>query len=196
MLLFDLGGVIIDLDFERVFQRWADLSDQTAEALQARFRFDDAYEQHERGEIDSPTYFAALASTLELDLTLDELIDGWNAVFLGPFPGATDLLARLATRFPLHALTNSNPTHQACWSQLYGQDLSVFQTVFVSSTIGRRKPEPDTYLFVADSLGVAPERFLFFDDSDDNVTGARQAGLSATHVTSFEDLVAKTAALV
>jgi len=195
-LLFDLGGVIIDLDFGRVFERWAVLSGQSADVLRSRFRFDDSYEHYERGEIDSATYFAALRSTLDLDLTLDELIDGWNAVFLGPFPGATDLLASLASRFPLFALTNSNPTHQACWSQLCGQDLSVFQAVFVSSTIGTRKPERDSYLFVADHLGVSPERFHFFDDSPDNVTGARRAGMSATHVTSFEDLLAKTANMV
>jgi len=195
-LLFDLGGVIIDLDFGRVFERWAELSDQSAEVLRGRFRFDDAYERHERGEIDSAAYFAALGSTLDLDLNLDELIDGWNAVFLGPFPGATDLLARLAERFPLYALTNSNPTHEAYWSRRYRQDLSVFQAVFVSSTIGRRKPELDSYRFVADSLGLAPERFHFFDDSADNVAGARRTGMAATHVTSFEDLLARTTTLV
>jgi hypothetical protein len=50
-LLFDLGGVVMSLDWNRAFSRWAGDSGESAAALRARFLFDLPYERHERGEI-------------------------------------------------------------------------------------------------------------------------------------------------
>jgi putative hydrolase of the HAD superfamily len=52
-LLFDLGGVVIDIDLGRAFTRWAAAAGTTVETIRSRFTFDAAYERHERGEIHS-----------------------------------------------------------------------------------------------------------------------------------------------
>lgn len=194
-LLFDLGGVVIDLDFGRVFDRWAALSREDSDTLRARFRFDPAYERHERGEIDAAEYFGGLRTTLGIDLTLDEFVDGWNCVYLGPVPGVVDLLHDLSERLPLYALTNSNPSHVECWSVRYAAELSVFRSVYISSTIGVRKPESACFEMVVRDMGVAPDAVHFFDDSSENVSGARAAGMTATLVRSIDDIRAVAGAL-
>ena len=141
-LVFDLGGVVIDLDFGRVFARWGELADADPVELRARWAMDDAYE-----------------------------------------------------RYPLYGFTNSNATHTACWERRYGDLLSPFETVFVSSTIGLRKPEARAFHFIADTVGLPIGALHFFDDSEENVLGARAAGMSASHVTSFAELEAATNAL-
>ena len=189
-LLFDLGGVIVDLDFDRVFARWAELAGTDAGAIRSRWSMDDAYERHERGEIDGTAYFAGLRDTLGVDLTADQLVDGWNAVFIGLIDGVAELLAELAPRVPLYGLTNSNPTHAEHWATAYAPELASFRTVFVSSSIGARKPEPEVFAMVADRIGVPVGSIHFFDDSPVNVDGARAAGMPATLVTSFDQMAA------
>jgi len=63
-LLFDLGGVVMSLDWDRAFSRWAGDSGESAEALRGRFRLDIHYERHERGEIGERDYYASLREAL------------------------------------------------------------------------------------------------------------------------------------
>jgi FMN phosphatase YigB (HAD superfamily) len=112
-LLFDLGGVVIDIDLGRAFARWAAAAGTPVETIRSRFVMDESYERHERGEIQAGEYFASLRSSLQVDLSNAELSEGWTAIYLGEVPGVRTLLRRLEGRLPLYAFTNSNPTHQA-----------------------------------------------------------------------------------
>ena len=55
------------------------------------------------------------------------------------------VLAAATERLPLYALTNSNPTHQAVWATRYACERSVFRSIFVSSALGVRKPDPNAF---------------------------------------------------
>jgi putative hydrolase of the HAD superfamily len=194
-LLFDLGGVIIDVDFARVTDRWAALAGADPAALRKRFALDDAYRRHERGEIDAKAYFAALRSSLGLPLSDAQFLDGWNAIFSGVIPGIEPLLAQASTRYPLYVFSNTNPAHADYWVPLYAEALKPFRKVFLSSSIGLRKPDAAAFHHVARDIGVAPERILFFDDTAENVAGAAVAGLQAIRVRSNDDVAAAISAL-
>ena len=175
---------MIDIDFRRCFARWADASGADIDQIASRFAFDTAYEQHERGEVDAAAYFQRLRLALGVDLGDDELLDGWNDTYVGVVPGISPLLAAAGAKFPLYALTNSNPSHQAAWSTRFAGDLEMFTATFVSSDLGQRKPDRAAFDAVTESIGVPASRTLFFDDSTENVAGALDAGLQAVHVTS------------
>jgi FMN phosphatase YigB (HAD superfamily) len=187
-LLFDLGGVLIRLDWDAVFAHWARSCGADAAALRRRFVFDEAYERHERGEIDAARYFDGLRRTLGIDLPDAELEAGWNALFVGEIAETTRLVARAAARIPVHLFSNTNVAHQAAWSRDYAEALRPFGRVFVSSEIGLRKPDRAAFEHVAREIGAAPGRILFFDDTESNVAGARAAGLQAVHVRSPDDV--------
>ena len=195
-LLFDLGGVVIEIDFGRVFSAWAARSGMHPDALRKRFRFDEAYERHERGEIDGGQYFEHLRRSLNLDLDDASLASGWNSIYVREIPNVRSLLARLASRIPVYAFTNSNPTHMTAWEREFADVLSLFRTVFVSSSIGRRKPEADAFQAVSDAIGVPLEKMMFFDDTEENVKGAQAAGMTAVQVRSIEDIERATAELL
>src|SRR5215510_11638470 len=164
-LLFDLGGVVIEIDFGRMFARWARHAGVDPESLRARFSFDRAYARHERGEIPVSEYFASLRSTLQIDLSDAQFIDGWTAIYVGVVPGIAELLRSLEERLPLYAFTNSNPTHVSVWAPAFADTLKIFRHVFVSSDMGVRKPEPEAFAMIAKKIGVPLPRILFFDDS-------------------------------
>ena len=187
-LLFDLGNVVIEIDFNRALAHWATHGRCDKSVIRDRFRHDHAYDQHERGKIDLNTYFSALRTSLGVDISDADLRDGWNAILIGAMPGISDLLANAAERFPLYAFTNSNPEHQRCLSDRFAELLRPFKQIFVSSEIGLRKPEPDAYRHVVDVIGVPASRILFFDDLIENVEGARACGLQAVHVRTSSDV--------
>ena len=97
-LLFDLGGVVIRIDFARAVRAWADAASVAASKLGARFSLDAGYEAHERGELDPAAYCAHLRQTLGVDLADEPLLAGWNQIFVGEVPEVAPLLARLGGR--------------------------------------------------------------------------------------------------
>src|SRR3954452_5923501 len=194
-LLFDLGRVVLDIDFSRALNCWAGHAGCEPAHLIGRFSPDDAYKRHERGEISDAEYFAALRASLGIAVTDAQFLEGWNAIFAGEMPEIEPLLARAARRLPLYAFSNTNRAHEAYFSQAFADVLGHFQKLFLSSSIGLRKPEAAAYDHVVKEIGVPAGRIVFFDDSADNIEGARARGLSAVHVTSTGDVAAALAAL-
>ena len=188
VLLFDLGGVVIDIDFGRCLRHWATSADRDVDDIAARFAFDVPYEEHERGRLDAAGYFAAVRVALSVELDDATLLAGWNDIYLGLVGGIEPLLAAASQRFPLHAFSNTNASHEDEWSVRFASELAVFRSIFVSPEIGERKPDRASYEAVVAAIGVAPSRVLFFDDSLENVVGATDAGLQAVHVRSVDDV--------
>jgi glucose-1-phosphatase len=194
-LLFDLGNVVIRIDFERVFARWAALAGCDAALLRQKFLHDDPYQRHERGEIELAAYFASLRHSLGVGLDDARLLDGWNLVFVEEMPGIRELLERIAPKIPLYGFTNTNRAHAAQYTRQFAPVLAPFRKVFASYEMGLRKPEPAAFAHIVNEIGVPAERILFLDDTPANVEGARASGLQAVHVTSDETVRETVAAL-
>ncbi len=187
-LLFDLGGVILEIDFSRVFAIWSEHSGVPAAVIRSRFSFDASYRAHECGEIAAATYFDSLRVALGIRISDAQFRAGWNAIFVGEVPGIRGLLAQAKQLVPLYAFSNSNAEHHAYWAREYAATLSDFQKVFVSCELGRRKPEPEAFAAVASAIGVPFANILFFDDTDENVESATRLGMQAVHVKSIADI--------
>jgi FMN phosphatase YigB (HAD superfamily) len=194
-LLFDLGRVVLDVDFTRTLRCWAGHSGCEVENLVAQFARDDLYQGHERGEISDADFFAGLRASLGIDLSDAQFLEGWNAIFVGEMPGIKPLLARAAQRLPLYAFSNTNNPHVEYFSGKYADVLGHFREIFLSSSIGLRKPDAEAYDHVVRAIGIPAERIVFFDDLAENIAGARECGLLAVHVTSPGDLTSALAAL-
>jgi len=182
--------VIVEIDFARAFAAWAATAGVAAAAIAARFRFDDAYAAQERGEISAIEYFASLRRILGIDLSDGQFLAGWNAIFVGEVAGMRALLAAAAKTRTLYLFSNTCETHRRHWMPRYRALLQPFAGVFLSCEIGLRKPEPAAFTLVSERIGVVPQRIAFFDDTVDNVDGARSAGLRAFLVRSSADVAA------
>ena len=194
-LLFDLGRVVLDIDLDKALSCWAGHAGCEPAQLVGRFVSDDIYQRHERGEIDDAEFFASLRTALGVGLSDAQFLEGWNAVFAGEMPGIAPLLKRAAERLPLYAFSNTNSAHVEHFSQAYAGVLGHFREIFLSSSIGLRKPEAAAYDHVVKAIGVPAPRIVFFDDLAENIEGARARGLTAVHVTSLDDVADALAAL-
>src|SRR5512140_2359915 len=194
-LLFDLGRVVLDIDFGKALACWAGDAGCEPADLAERFVRGDAYHRHERGEISDAKYFASLRATLGIDISDARFLNGWNAIFAGEMPGIAPLLERAAQRLPLYAFSNTNGAHVAHFSQAYAGVLGHFREIFVSSRIGLRKPDAAAYDHVVKAIGAPAERIVFFDDLAENIEGAQAYGLTAIHVRSSADVADALTAL-
>jgi glucose-1-phosphatase len=187
-LLFDLGRVVIDIDFGKALTCWAGHAGCAPSDLAARFVREESYRHHEVGQIEDAAYFQSLRDSLGIGISDAQFLEGWNAIFAGEMPGIAPLLKRAAARLPLYAFSNTNRPHVEHFSKAYADVLGHFREMFLSSTIGLRKPDAAAYDHVVKAIGVPASRIVFFDDLADNIEGARARGLVAVHVTSPDDV--------
>ena len=195
VLLFDIGRVVLDIDFNRVMTIWAGHAGCQPSDLAGRFGVNDSFKHHEVGRIDDAAFFETLRGSLGIQLSDEQFLEGWNAIFTGEMPGIGPLLTSAAKRLPLYAFSNTNPAHVAHFSTAYNDVLGHFREIYLSSTIGLRKPDAEAFDHVVKAIGVPASRILFFDDSAANIDGARARGLAAVHVTSTDDVAKALTAL-
>jgi glucose-1-phosphatase len=194
-LLFDLGRVVIDIDFNRTLACWAGHAGCEVAHFVGRFSPDQTFKRHETGEISDAEFFEGLRTSLGIKLSDAQFLDGWNAIFVGEVPGIAGLLARAAKRLPLYAFSNTNGAHAEHFSPRYAAVLGHFREIFLSSVIGLRKPDAKAYDHVVQAIGVPASRIVFFDDLAENIEGAKARGLIGVHVTSPDDIGDALAAL-
>jgi putative hydrolase of the HAD superfamily len=194
-LLFDIGRVVLDIDFGKVLANWAGHAACEPAQLAARFSPNDAWHRHERGEISDAEFFAGLRKSLGVELSDAQFLEGWNAIFTGEMPDIAASLARAGQSLPLYAFSNTNNAHVVHFSRTYADLLGHFRQVYLSNAIGLRKPEAAAFDHVVKAIGVPASRIVFFDDSADNIAGARARGLTAVHVTKPDDVAKALVAL-
>lgn len=182
VVLFDLGRVLVDIDFDRCFAHWAAAADVEATDLRRRFRVDARFAAHERGELECDDFFAGLARDLDIGLDARAMRAGWNAIFGPPHADLPALLAALARHRPLYVLSNTNAAHAAVWRRSHAALLAPMRAVFTSHELGQRKPEAAVFETVAARIGVAPQRIHFLDDGPENLAGAARVGMSTQRI--------------
>jgi putative hydrolase of the HAD superfamily len=194
-LLFDLGRVVLAIDFDKAIACWADHAGCAPDDIVKRFVRTEAYRDHEVGKISDADYFESLRAELGIGISDAQFLEGWNAIFAGEMPDIAPLLARASKSLPLYVFSNTNNAHVEYFSLKYADLLGHFREIFLSSAIGLRKPDAAAYDHVVKAIGVPASRIVFFDDLAENVEGARARGLNAVQVTSSDDVADALAAL-
>jgi HAD superfamily hydrolase (TIGR01509 family) len=187
-LLFDLGGVLLDVDSQRSLAHWARAAGVPLARLAGRYDHDDAYRAFECGQCDAAAFFDALARQLAIDLPERDWLAGWNAMLGELRPAIGGLVTALAADWPLYLFSNTNAAHEAHWAPRCEPLLRHFRACYLSHRLGARKPDAAAFAKVVERIGIAADRILFFDDLPANVAGARAAGLQAEIVADADGL--------
>jgi putative hydrolase of the HAD superfamily len=187
-VLFDLGGVLLEIDHERAFAAWEPHSRLPRARLRELFGVDEPFRRHETGRLDDTGYFSHLRELLALDCGLDAVEAGFNAILAREIEETVAMLAALRGRVPRHAISNTNPAHVAQIRRAFPGFLDRFDRVFTSHEIGHRKPQPECFAHVLQAISLPAGEVLLFDDLVPNVDAARELGLQAVLVKTPEDV--------
>ncbi|WP_420064656.1 glucose-1-phosphatase [Pectobacterium colocasium] len=184
LYIFDLGNVVIDIDFKRVLGVWSNLSSVPLATLQERFVMGEAFEQHERGEISDEEFAIRLCQEMGIALSFEQFTAGWQAIFVALRPEVIDIMQRLRQEgHRVVILSNTNRLHCAHWPALFPEVGVAADRVYLSQDIGLRKPELAIYQYVLTQEGVTPAQAVFFDDNAANVDAAQSLGIHSVLVT-------------
>ena len=187
-ILFDLGGVVLDVDFNRVFKSLSSFSGINELLIKSKFSFDKAYEQFERGEIDSIKYYESLRESLGIEVPDAEFEDAWNNIFDAEISGIKEVLDKVNRDIDLYAFSNTNEIHYQFLSKKFEATLKHFKEVFLSYKLKCRKPEIEAYKKVAQLMGHSFKEILFFDDLKENIDAAEHLGMRTKLVSSISDV--------
>ncbi|WP_159282547.1 glucose-1-phosphatase [Rahnella variigena] len=183
LYIFDMGNVIIDIDFKRVLGVWSHLSGTPLATLTERFKMGEVFQQHERGEISDEQFAADLCNEMGIALSFEQFSAGWHAVFVGLRPEVITLFQKLREEgHRVVVLSNTNRLHLDFWPQHYPEIEANTDAMYLSQNLGMRKPEPEIFQHVLEKEGFTAVQAVFFDDVAENIEAARAAGIEAVWV--------------
>jgi len=186
-LVFDLGGVIVELRGPPILNEWTG-ADETPEAVWEKWLTSNAPRAFESGKIDKDTFASMIVEELSLTISDSEFLDYFTSVPIGPYVGARELLKSLKPRYTTSLFSNSNVIH---WERKMNEMKlgSLFEYHFASHLMGKVKPDTEAFEEVVSELSVSPANILFFDDNQLNVEAARKVGMNAKRVVGFDNLL-------
>lgn len=189
LYVFDLGNVVVDIDFNRALGVWSDFSRIPLANLQSKFRFTEAFYQHERGAISDEEFARRLCHDLDMALSDEQFAAGWQAIFAGQREETVEVMRELRRRgHRVVILSNTNQLHTEYWTEAYPEAIASADSLYLSHQMGMRKPDAEIYANVLRQEGFDAASTLFFDDNEDNVEGARQLGIRAIRVTDKQTI--------
>lgn len=199
VVLSDLGGVLINFSFDLATAEWARLAGSHADVFGETLAVDEAWEEFEVGRLTEPEFCCHLRQSSNLNLSDDELIQGWNSIYIG-INGEVERLLRAVVDEGVRvvAVTNTNVSHERVWRDRFASSLELFGAIYSSCEIRARKPEQAFFERVLQSEQLAPQEAVFIDDLAVNVDAAERLGIDAvlyTSANSLRDALAKRALL-
>jgi len=187
-IIFDLGGVIINLSVEKTHQAFALLSGLPVDEIKTIVHHGDFFNQYEKGLISDSEFRDHLRESLNLRVDDGELDTAWNAMLLDIPMERIRLLEQLKSGFRIFLLSNTNNIHLQSFNhqvkQLTGFNAidEYFHQAYYSHLVKMRKPDLEIYEHVLHTSNLIPAETLFLDDNKDNLTGANKAGIKTFHV--------------
>ncbi|MCM3880190.1 MAG: HAD family phosphatase [Vicinamibacterales bacterium] len=184
LLLFDLGGVLVDWAGPRELGQYLRAPSTQDEVLR-RWLACPHTDALERGVLSPSEWAERFVDDWGVTLAPVEFLTVFQTWVRGVLPGARELLDSLRPRFRLAALSNSNALH---WDQTI-RDLKIldlFEFAISSHQVGRCKPEPEIFETALERAALPADEIMFFDDLAANVEAARSLGIRACQVNGVD----------
>lgn len=189
-VIFDLGGVILDIDLLKGMTAMKQLGITNFESSNEKVNHMKTFMDFEKGLLSEAGFIEKLKEENEADFSNDDFIDAWNEIIVGFQQERIDLIANLkkSARFRTFLLSNTNSLHKDVYTRILREEHSVggleelFDKAYFSHEIYMRKPDPVIYHYVLNTEGLIPEQTLFIDDSLANIETARSLGMETFHL--------------
>jgi glucose-1-phosphatase len=184
-IFFDLGMVLVTFDWNIAVARFAAASKRPAAEIRGWID-NPLHLEFERNGVTGQDFFQRGAASIGFEGTMEEFQRCWNEIF-DEIPSSVQQLRRLAGRFPLYAISNTNPWHAAYLEKKF-EWFNLFQQRIYSCACGFRKPEPQIYRLALQKARVSAPDSLLIDDRPENIRGAQRIGMRTLYVPTPEIL--------
>lgn len=188
-IIFDLGGVILNLDYNRTINAFKVLGKENFEKLYTQSNQDKIFDLFETGKISSEEFRSYLKQFLDSSITDQTIDDAWNAMLLDLPKHRIELLQNLKDKYQIFLFSNTNEIHLKAFQKMIGNQHgdenlleNIFHQTYYSHLVGKRKPDAEAFLTVIQDHQLEPNKILFIDDSEQHIIGAKQLGIQTIHL--------------
>ncbi len=184
-IIFDLGGVILNINYEKTITAFKELGITEFEHFFTQAAQTKLFDRFDTGDISPDEFRQQLRNISGIHLTDQQIDHAWNAMLLDLPPNRIKLLEEVRKNYRTFLLSNTNAIHYPVYMQYmketYGVESleALFEKQYLSFELGMRKPNRNIFERVIQENNLSPEKTLFIDDSKQHVHGARQTGLQA-----------------
>lgn len=194
-ILFDLGGVFMNIDFLLTEKAFVELGVHRFPEMFNQHHSNDLFEQLETGKISPDAFYKAFREEAGIDLTDQQIQTAWNALLLDFPPERLDWLGQMAGKYRVYLFSNTNQIHYNAFMDILRIENNCtgfndfFLKAYYSHEIGLRKPYPASFQKILELENLAAAETLFIDDTFKNIQGAREAGLQVHHLVAPETVL-------
>jgi FMN phosphatase YigB (HAD superfamily) len=186
-ILFDLGGVILDINVQATLKKFYELG-FPAQLMQYPFSMNtDLFFKYETGKMNVEQFRDEIRKVSGVDVS-DEIFDeAWNSMLVRIPVERTKLLKVLAKRYALYMLSNTSDLHAPVFEKMFEESAGIkmqnlFTKIYYSHDIGYLKPDLGAWEYVINDAGIKPEETLFLDDNIQNIKASQELGFQAIHI--------------
>lgn len=190
--MFDLGNVLIRLEYETVLEKIAKRSNAGRDQLIELMDAGGGYRDLERGLVTFQEFHAFLRDRIGYLDDLRAFRALWGEFFTGTIEGMDEVVRRARERYRIAFLSNSNEVHAEVIPKRFAPLFARNDIFIFSHRVRCAKPDPEIFHHALEMLGVRPAEVLYVDDLAENVAAARNVGIEAYH---FQDAVTLVADL-
>ncbi len=187
-ILFDLGGIFMNLDFTLTEKAFIDLGILSFPEMYTQHHANDLFEELETGKMSPEMFYDAFRNESNSQLTNDQIKTAWNAMLLD-FPlERLQWLQEIGKKYKVYLYSNTNQIHYDAFLNIVSTTTGIknFNSFFIkayySHELGLRKPYVASFQKILQEQNLIAEETLFIDDTLQNIEGAKKAGLLTIHL--------------
>ena len=186
-IIFDLGGVLLDIDYKMTTTAFEAIGYPAFDDLFSQNKASPLFEGLETGKVEEKEFLKQMRFLSSRPVTDEQIITAWNAMMISFRKECLVFLEELSTRYNLYLLSNTNSIHLKCFQEIFTRDTGkslldvYFNKAWYSHLVGLRKPHPEIYKFALQEGDMVPAETFFIDDTAANVETALNLGIK-THL--------------
>lgn len=181
-IIFDLGGVLLNISFEQAAAAFRRLGVENFDSFYSKESADHLFESLETGQVSDEEFLRRMQQYCMAGTGSRQVEEAWNAILLDFRENSVKHLDLLRRRYRIFLLSNTNSIHYSAFSRQFIRDFgrpfdSLFEKAWYSHAIGRRKPYPETFTWALADADLMAAETLFIDDAAANIAGAASTGM-------------------
>lgn len=192
-IVFDLGGVLIELDHTRPILRFKEIGVEDADRLLDPYEQKGVFLEVENGKISADEFCRRLREHTGKELTYEQIKYAWLGFIVDTPQYKLDYLLELRKKYNVYLLSNTNPIIQEGWARTNqftpaGRPIGAyFDKMYTSYEVGVTKPDRRIFEYMIRDSGLLPSETLFVDDGKKNIEVARELGFETYQPANGED---------
>ena len=192
-IIFDLGAVILNINYQNTIDEFTKLGIRNAVNFYSKKIQTDLFNQIETGQISGNQFMQALQKETN-NANIKQLEYAWNAMLLDLPDNRILLLKELKKNYTIYLLSNTNSIHiDALKNQLGNTEwlafCKLFDKMYLSHELGLRKPDAKIFEYILMEQKLKTKEVFFIDDSQQHITSAKKLGILCHHLLDNEDII-------